>query len=95
MFDFSEKFRKIKILVKIVQNCDLSKSLESWKIPISQKAWFFSKLPKKIYSNQKNLILFTILKQISISVKTSKDLDFSHNFKKVKVKIEEKFRLES
>ena len=41
MFDFSEKFRKIKILVKIVQNCDLSKSLESWKIPISQKAWFF------------------------------------------------------
>ena len=36
MFDLSKIFRKIKILVEIVQNLDFSKIFkESWKIPIS------------------------------------------------------------
>ena len=47
-----------------------------------RKIFNFFNISKKYYSNQKNPILFTILKQISILIKTSKDLDLSHNFQK-------------
>ena len=85
--DLSKIFRKIKILVKIVQSLYLSKSLKSLGKSQLRKSLNFFKISKelfilikRIYSNQKNPILFTILKQISILIKTSKDLDLSHHF---------------
>ena len=47
-FDLSKKFRKIKILVKIVQNLDLSKSSKSIGTSQFCKSLIFVKISKKL-----------------------------------------------
>ena len=48
IFDLSKKFRKIKILVKIVQNLDLSKSSKSYGKSQFCKYLIFVNISKKL-----------------------------------------------
>ena len=70
-FYLSNKIRKIKILVKVVQNCDLSKSLKSPAKFQFRKSLIFSKnFQNNLFSSKEPNFIHNF----------ETNLDFSQNF---------------